>query len=179
MMTNAELAILSLVAEQPRHGYELEQVIAERGMRDWTEVGFSSIYYVLKRLEEGGLITSRLEAAGRGPARKIYQPTPAGMAALRDAVRQALSTPTLSYPPLQLGLANLPALPGPEAIAALRQYGAALAGRLRHVQGRRRAQQPLPVFVDAMFDHSATLVKAELRWLERTIKRLEEQDAQG
>ena len=45
-MTNAELAILSLIAEQPRHGYQIDQVIQERGMREWTEVGFSSIYYL-------------------------------------------------------------------------------------------------------------------------------------
>ena len=30
-MTNAELAILGLVGETPRHGYEIEQVIEERG----------------------------------------------------------------------------------------------------------------------------------------------------
>ena len=28
-MTKAELAILSLVAERPRHGYEIEQVIED------------------------------------------------------------------------------------------------------------------------------------------------------
>ena len=50
-MTNAELAILSLVVEQPRHGYEIERVIGERGMREWTEVGFSTIYSLLKKLE--------------------------------------------------------------------------------------------------------------------------------
>ena len=60
-MTNAELAILSLVAEQPRHGYEIEQVIEARGMRDWTEVGFSSIYYLLNKLEKAGLVESRLQ----------------------------------------------------------------------------------------------------------------------
>ena len=43
-MTDAELAVLSLVAEQPCHGYEIEQVIEARGVREWTEVGFSSIY---------------------------------------------------------------------------------------------------------------------------------------
>ncbi|MGD8625667.1 MAG: helix-turn-helix transcriptional regulator, partial [Anaerolineae bacterium] len=48
-MTNAELAILTLVAEAPHHGYEIEQIIQERGMREWTEVGFSSIYYLLKK----------------------------------------------------------------------------------------------------------------------------------
>ena len=51
-MTNAELAILSLIGESPRHGYEIEQVIEARGMREWTEIGFSSIYYLLKKLEK-------------------------------------------------------------------------------------------------------------------------------
>jgi DNA-binding PadR family transcriptional regulator len=37
------LTLLGLLAEKPRHGYELEEVIIARGMRDWTEIGFSSI----------------------------------------------------------------------------------------------------------------------------------------
>ena len=40
---------------------EIEHVIEERGMRDWTEIGFSSIYYLLKKLEKEGLIAGRLE----------------------------------------------------------------------------------------------------------------------
>jgi len=68
-MTNAELAILSLIAQQPRHGYEIEQVIEERGMRDWTEVGFSSIYYLLNKLEKDSLIEGHVEShVGQGPA---------------------------------------------------------------------------------------------------------------
>ena len=82
-MTNAELAILSLVVEQPRHGYEIEQIIEERGMREWTEVGFSSIYYLLKKLEQAGLVVGRLDDAGPGPARRVYEATPAGNEALR------------------------------------------------------------------------------------------------
>ena len=42
-LTPAELTILGLLEEQPRHGYELEQVIEERGIRQWTALGFSSI----------------------------------------------------------------------------------------------------------------------------------------
>ena len=73
-MTNAELAILSLVVEQPRHGYDIEQTLVERNMRDWTDVGFSSIYYILGKLETAGLVTSRSEPA---PSRR------AGEACLR------------------------------------------------------------------------------------------------
>ncbi|HEY1013810.1 MAG TPA: PadR family transcriptional regulator, partial [Herpetosiphonaceae bacterium] len=92
-LTNAELAILSLVAERPRHGYEIEQVIEERGMRDWTEIGFSSIYYVLKKLERAGLAAGASEPTERGQTRIVYQATAAGGAALRAAVADALSTP--------------------------------------------------------------------------------------
>ena len=60
-MTNAELAILSLIAEQPRHGYDIEQIIEARGMREWTEIGFSSIYYLPNKLEKAGLVESQLQ----------------------------------------------------------------------------------------------------------------------
>ena len=39
-----ELLILGLISEMPRHGYEIERVIAEREMREWTRIGFSSIF---------------------------------------------------------------------------------------------------------------------------------------
>ena len=165
-MTNAELAILSLIVEKSRHGYEIEQVIEERGMRDWTEVGFSSIYYLLKKLEKDGLVEGRIEqAAGRGPARKVYHITPAGGEALRAGVLDALSVPRRRYSPLQLGLANLPYISHAEALAALQQYRDDLVARLEHVQARWESQRPLPYFVDAMFSHSITMIEAELNWI--------------
>ncbi len=178
-MTNAELAILSLVAEQPRHGYQIDQVIQERDMREWTEVGFSSIYYLLKKLESEGLIEGRLQEAERGPARKVYTATSAGEEALRAAVLDALSTPRRSYPPLQHGLANLPGVPPAEAIAALVRYRDALAARRDHVQERWQSQRPLPYFVDAMFHHSITLLDAELAWVDAFIVRMEEEHDQS
>ena len=173
-MTNAELAVLSLVAEQPRHGYEIEQVIEERGMREWTEVGFSSIYYLLKKLEQKAWAEGRLEEAARGPARKVYQATAAGREAQREALLEALAVPAQCYPPLQLGLANLPGIPPDEAVAALRQYRESLEKRQAHAQSRWDEQKPLPYFVEAMFDYSITLIEAEKGWIEKLIRRIEE-----
>ncbi len=178
-MTNAELAILSLVAEQPRHGYEIERVIEERGMREWTEVGFSSIYYLLKKLEKAGLIEGQLEEAERGPARKVYRPTPAGIEARHTALLEALSSPWRSYPSLLLGISNLPAISPDEAVAALQKYRDELAARLEGVRATWGSQRPLPYFVDAMFDYSIVLGTAELKWVEEFIKRVEEQNTKG
>ena len=164
-MTNAELSILSLIAERPRHGYEIEQVIEERGMRDWTEIGFSSIYYLLKKLEKEGLIAGRLEEAARGPARTVYSATQAGLEAQRAGLLDALSVPRPCLSPLQLGLANLPAVAPADALVALGQYHDALADKEEYLRTRREDQQPLPYFVDAMFDLSLTLIEAEKAWV--------------
>lgn len=178
-MTNAELAILSLIAEKPRHGYEIEQVIEERGMREWTEVGFSSIYYLLKKLEKDGLIEGRIEqTAGRGPARKVYHITQGGIEAQRIALLEALSTPQPCYSSFLLGIGNLPGVAPTEAVAALRQYHQALSERLAHGQSAWQAQKPLPYFVDALFDYSVLMMKSELTWIEKFIKQLEEQNDQ-
>lgn len=175
-MTNAELAILSLIAEKPHHGYEIEQVIDARGMREWTEVGFSSIYYILKKLENRGLIQSRSQPSqGRGPGRKVYRLTPAGRSAWRQASLQALANPERAYSAFQLGLANLPAISAPDAIQALQNYTDQLRTRRNHVRERRdQAGDDLPFHAAAMFDLSLTLIDAELKWVQRFVRSLSE-----
>ncbi len=173
-MTNAELAILTLIAEQPRHSYQIEQVIEARGMREWTEIGFSSIYYLTKKLQTEGLIEARTEqAAGRGPARKVYHLTPAGLSALQEALLAALAVPQPHHTGFSLAIGNLPAVPSIEAIAALRRHQEALAEQLARVQARWEEQKPLPYFVDALFDYSVAMIEARQAWLEKFIKEME------
>ena len=75
MLTASELTVLGLLVEHPRHGYDLERVIEQRGIRQWTDIGFSSIYYVLSKLEKRGLVEvgeggcSRLPRRGDGSPR--------------------------------------------------------------------------------------------------------------
>lgn len=163
-MTNAELAILSLIAEQPRHGYEIEQILEERGMRDWTEVGFSSIYFLLRKLAGKGWVESRTEkSAGRGPGRRVFSITSTGRQAWQEATLNVLGIPQRGRLPILLGLANLPGLPQGEALAALRSYHDRLLERRAMLEARRSDLHPL--HVSAMFDLSLALVQAELNWL--------------
>lgn len=176
-MTDAELAVLTLVAERPRHGYEIERVIEERGVRDWTEIGFSSIYHVLKRLEAAELVASALEAAeGRGPARRVFRVTDAGRAAWREATLAALSEPAQRPPSLLQGLANLPGVDPDEAREALARYLERLDERRSYVEGRLEALGEVPDFVAAMFDYSLTMLAAERDWVARYRDRLGERE---
>ncbi len=170
-MTNAELAILSLIAERPRHGYEIEHIIEYRGMREWTEIGFSSIYYLLNKLEKDGLVQSKMQKVeGKGPARKVYHITGQGRGAQVEAVISALSVPQKGSTPFLLGLANLPIVPREQLLQALSSYAARLDERLRHMNAREAQQQPLPPFVEAMFDYSRVLIKTEQQWIHHFIQ---------
>ena len=174
-MTNAELAVLSLVAQQPRHGYEIEQVIEERGMRRWTEVGFSSIYFLLKKLEKGGFIEGRLEKTERGPARKVYHATKTGREAFHAAIIEVLSVPQPSPRPLMLGLANLPSLSIEETLTALSQYRKHLTEKREILRtALDNKQHSHPYFVDAMFELGLLVMQAELEWVEKFTKQIQE-----
>jgi DNA-binding PadR family transcriptional regulator len=173
-VTNAELAILSLINEKARHGYEIESLIEERGMREWTEIGFSSIYYILKKLEGKNWLQGKLvRQAGPGRSRVVYHISTAGRNALRASTLEALSVPHRSTSTMQLGLANLPAVSKDEALAALRQQSDGLSEHRERIQGRWDSQQPLPFFVDAMFDLSLRKITTELDWLDGFIDQLE------
>ena len=60
-MTIKELSILTIVAEKPSYGYQIEQKIKQSGLRVWLSLGFSSIYYLLKKLEVRHFISSNIE----------------------------------------------------------------------------------------------------------------------
>ncbi len=173
-MTNAELAVLSLIIEKPRYGYDIERVIEERGMREWTDIGFSSIYYILNKLAKDGYVEARsTESAGHRPARKVYHTTSAGRAAWHEATLEALSVPQRRSSPLQIGLSNLFGIPHHEALAALQSYREALRAHRDHVIVRRDAQRPLHMIIEAMFDQTLSVMDAELAWLDNFIQQLE------
>lgn len=168
-MTDAELAILHLLIEKPRHGYEIEEVIEQRGMREWTAIGFSSIYYLLNKLEKVGLVEKSLQEIGQGPARKVFRITPAGLQKLREGALASLASYRGNYQSLLLGLANLTILYRDEALEAIGRHRDGLAEHRSNVARRAEQQRPLPDVVEALFDYSLTMMDARLTWLDTFI----------
>jgi len=147
------------------HGYEIEAVIQERGMRNWTEIGFSSIYHILALLEREGLVRSRLEMVpGKGPARKVYEARSAGRERYASEALGALASAVRPYPIFLQGLAALPSLDPLQAAEALDAYRRGLARRLEET--RAKGSPALPLHVAAMFSYSEAMTRAEDRWVE-------------
>lgn len=169
-LTPNEQLLLGIIAEQPRYGYEIEQLIQDRGMRQWTDIGFSSIYYLLDKLTKRGLLT---EAKG-AEYRNVYKITALGVKACSDGVAQLLlESPTKA--PILIGIANSPLLSDGELKSMLLKRKVENEKQLDAVREKRVVQNDSPVFVQAIFDYSIALLVAENDWIDTTIKRIEEE----
>lgn len=168
-MNEAELTILSLVAEGPRYGYEIQQIIEERGLREWLAVGFSSIYYILNKLERQGMLSSRLQYDMPGPARKVYEVTEAGRGVLQTAVGDLLRQPQALGSGFELGLANVSALNPRHVYKALHERQIEIDRRLDIVQKawvrHEREDNPVQDHIRALYTHHLALMQAEQAWL--------------
>ena len=172
-ITNSELIILGLIAEEPKYGYQIEQIIIQRGIREWTDIGFSSIYYILNKLEEKTLLHSEKQAEGERPARKIYRLTDLGRQEYQEAVRMRLTSPRPRTDDFDIGLANLLALERSEILQALTSHQTALKEKLEQVQAKYALDggDQLNEAAYELFDHSIALLKAELDWVTAAIER--------
>lgn len=165
-MTEPEFLVLGLVAEMPRHGYQLAQEIEQRGMREWTPIGFSSIYFLLGKLDKKGLVRSKEPAWEK--AKKVYTVTGAGRKALVSQTLSSLSTYRPTYSSVLLGMLHWPVLEKDEALQALRARGEAIRAEMTRLRDIQMERQPLPDFVEVLFDFSLGQLKAEEEWIART-----------
>jgi DNA-binding PadR family transcriptional regulator len=171
---NSELALLTLLVEGPQHGYQLEQVIEGRGLREWTEIGFSSIYYLLNKMQTKHWVTSEMLPEEGKPARRVYRLTETGLAVTTQAVKQRLSAPRHLSGDFMLGLANQFLIPPDERLAAMQMYRDHLMERYTDVERKwqwaRAPESPLTAVVNDLFDHSLKMMAAELAWLDGWIQ---------
>jgi DNA-binding PadR family transcriptional regulator len=68
--------ILLVLAERALHGNAIRAALLERLPGLKADVG--AVYRTLQGLEADGCVAGRWDTEGRGPARKIYELTPAG-----------------------------------------------------------------------------------------------------
>jgi transcriptional regulator len=80
---SAELLVLSLLEDQPRHGYDISKLIQIRS-GGFLRFHVTSLYPLLYRLEDRGWIASRWVEKAEQRRRRYYSLTPEGRKVLRS-----------------------------------------------------------------------------------------------
>lgn len=162
--------LLTLLAERPRHGYELKAAFEASTGELW-RLNTGQIYTTLERLERDGLVEPDPGAGGDDARRRPYRLTGAG----RDEVEAWLRAPIGSDSPPRDELVMKVLL------AARRDRAAALAliDAQRHqllstLHDLRRDQRARgdDLAGRLVADAQAVRVEADLRWLDLCVDRL-------
>jgi DNA-binding PadR family transcriptional regulator len=173
---STRLVILGLLQQGKLHGYEIKNIITKH-MDDWTSIAFGSIYFALKKLSEEGLIAKvGEEQSGNRPSRSIYEITKAGRNEFMALLRQLWAEPERTYFSFDVALFFISALSSSEACIYLYNRIAKLESSLQflntHKKEHRRIEN-VPKVAFAIMDHSIAHIKAEIKWLKDTVKKIE------
>lgn len=166
MSSDADIVVLSLLVEQPRHGYDLDRVIEQRGYRQWTSLAFSSVYYLLKRLSERGLLEPDQSSQGR---RTVFRVTEAGRRELRQAAGERVLAPAPPSAGVLPALNAYSRLDDPALAALLARRAEALLGRLDELRALRAQVDEEHAL--AIFDYEILRQEADLAWTRSLLKK--------
>lgn len=99
-LTVPDLVLLSLLAEQPMHGYQANLELERRQVQDWAGISRPQVYYSLEKLARLGLVTDAGDPEpALGPERRIVSTTAKGRAALAAALERENWTTQRDRPP--------------------------------------------------------------------------------
>jgi DNA-binding PadR family transcriptional regulator len=158
------LAILSALAFEPMHPYQMATVLRERGKDQDMTIKWGTLYTVVANLEKHGFITATESARSGGrPERTVYAITEAGRAEMNDWVRDLLSNPDREPMPFTSALSVMLVLGPDEVRALLRQRAETLAERIA-VHRDMLAGLNLPRLFLIEAEYELAMREAELSW---------------
>jgi DNA-binding PadR family transcriptional regulator len=174
-MSAIRILLLGILNDkQPRHGYEVKQILESWNADKWANVGYGSIYFALKKMAEEKLLTI-LEDQGGKQDKTVYQITQAGSDAFMVMLRKQWLELKPSVDPFQVALTFMQYLPKDELLTALEHR----ADTWRHII--KTSNRVLPMALRNMtlpkhIDENHRLILAhyqtELEWIEATIEKV-------
>ena len=105
-LTTPDLVLLSLLAERPMHGYQVNAELERREVRDWANISRPQVYYSLDKLDRLGMVrAAESDQPLAGPERRVFATTAKGRAALASALERDDWATQRERPPFLIWLA--------------------------------------------------------------------------
>lgn len=171
-ISNKEMALLGLLSEGSMHAYGIEKEIENRSMRDWTEISMSSVYKLLNKLSEEGMIDSEVRMAPNNVVQKVYSITDLGRSALKERILFYLSEPEHYLHRIDLATSHLDQLKKNEALECLKRYRAKLEEGIRcyHELEVYLKSVSCPTHSMALSRRPQHLLRGEIDWVDEYIE---------
>ncbi len=157
-----DLAVLGLLRNRPRHGYELKARLLELG---FARVSFGSLYPALRRLEKRGFIEA-LRQSGR---RKAYKLTGTGEQELARILDSAEDDEDRRF---NMRLAFFQYLEPAARLRSLKRRRNHLVSRLRTAQTALQystTEGPVDHYTAALLQHNIGTTESDIAWLDQLI----------
>ncbi|MBP2652992.1 MAG: PadR family transcriptional regulator [Firmicutes bacterium] len=173
-LTNVEFMLLQIISENEKiSGYEINQLVEERGYREWADIGTTSIYVGLNKLDKKKLVTSYIDSTkqGKGPLPRKFMITPEGNNILRQEIVRGLSSSRERDYRFDLALGATQFLPHHEVIIALHSRKSMLREAAKNINSKLNFQggKQLPFNVRTLFEHPLFLIKNEIDFIDKLL----------
>ena len=174
-LTQFEHILLGLICQSPSSGYDLKRMFAVTPMGVY-QPSSGALYPALRRLELKGLVRAQKGRRSQSARhRRVYEPTPPGLAAHLGWLRTPVEPATVGR---DLGLHLLRfvmmehLLPPEEVLGFVQSLADALAAFVAGLERYTTAADLGDRHPRLALDHGLAVHRASLQWAERTIATL-------
>ena len=178
VLNHREFVILGLVAEFSSHAYSINQRIDERGMREWTSIGKSSIYSDLNNLEENKLVESHREEVDNR-IRKVYTITDFGSKILKtktyNVLREFIGKNDEDF---YIAFSMLPMLTQEEKIETITNSLNMIRKNKKELEQMLNENSKMPLNVRGLFVHPIKILDMDIEFLEWVLEEIKEENGQ-
>ena len=175
-ISHKQFVVLGLIAETPSHAYNINQRIEERGMRDWTAIGKSSIYRIIIELEDTKLVEYYEEEVDHRK-RKVYMITDYGAKILKEKVYNVIKGfMGRNDEDFYVAFSMLPLLDKEQIIEAFSYSIETMKKHMVELENMLNTNPNYPINVSGLFIHPIKILETDISFMEWVIKNIKEGD---
>ena len=177
-LSNVEIILLELIKEKNEiSGYEIKKQIEDRGYVSWANIGKTSIYSGIRKLDAKKLITLKTvkKKSGKGPLPQHIKLTKSGEKALSCEIKRALLSQR-DFPLYYIGIAGIHLLERELILDILEERKEMSFENIIRINKifEEKGGEHLPIQAKALFEHPILLMKTDIKFIDNLIKTLKE-----
>ncbi len=176
-LSNVELMVLEIILEMDSiSGYDLNKLIEERKIREWADIGTTSIYLGLKKLEKKKYVSWILDKnkKGKGPLPRKFSVTNHGKKSLTNEILYSLSQAGERDKRFDIAFYGISFLPRVVVILAIEKRIEKLVLEFENIESisNLEVNEELPLHKKSIIDHRMILIGNEIEFMDRLLNQL-------